>query len=431
MVRLSFILRDPLKLKQAAAQTVIVIYVALNLLSTQWWKDVPLGPPDIILGIFEAHKLDNNPNKIDLSVGAYRDNFGKPYVLPSVIKAEQNIVDKKLDKAVANDIGSEFFRQVMFRLAVGDDLLDRPHVSVQSVSGSGSIKIAAETISQLYKGNKLIFIPNPSWAYHAPIFRLSGLKTEFYRYYDERNHELDHSGMMTDLTHLPNNSIILFQMVGHNPTGADPTPNQWREISQILKDRNILIFIDMAYQGFGTGCLSTDAFPLKHFIEEGHMVVFAQSFSKNMGLYSVRVGGVTFMIRNEEEGKSILEQLKHSALCMYGQPPIHGSQIVEEIFRCPELKNNWENEVKMMHKRISSMRQVLLDKLHQNGSSRDWSHLMKQKGMFFYSGLSVEQCEQLINEHSIYVVKNGRMSVCGINEHNVDYLAHCLHKVTK
>lgn len=225
--------------------------------------------------------------------------------------------------------------------------------------------------------------------------------------------------------------MVLFQMVGHNPTATDPTVEQWREMSHVLKNRNILIFFDMAYQGFGSGCFETDAFPLRHFIEEGHQVVFIQSYSKNMGLYSVRVGGVTFMVNNEEEGTSIMHQLKHYARCMYGQPPIHGSQIVEEIFQTPELKSEWEDEVKMMHGRIFKMRQLLAQKLDETGSTRDWSHLLKQRGMFFFSGLNVEQCEKLINDYSIYVVKNGRLAVPGINENNIDYLAHCLHQVTK
>lgn len=220
-------------------------------------------------------------------------------------------------------------------------------------------------------------------------------------------------------------------MTGHNPTATDPTEQQWQEMSQILKNRNILIFFDMAYQGFGSGCFNTDASPLRQFIEDGHRVVFAQSYSKNMGLYSVRVGGVTFMVENDEEKSAILSQLKHSALCMYGEPPIHGSRVVEEIFKTPELKLEWEGEVKMMHARILKMRQLLFTKLNDSGSSRDWSHLVKQRGMFFYSGLNVSQCESLINDHSIYLVKNGRMSVPGINENNVDYLAHCLHNVTK
>lgn len=221
-------------------------------------------------------------------------------------------------------------------------------------------------------------------------------------------------------------------MVGHNPTASDPTMEQWKEMSHVLKNRNILIFFDMAYQGFGSGCFEKDAFPLRHFIEEGHKVVFAQSYSKNMGLYSVRVGGVTFMTEGEDEKSAILSQLKHSAMCMYGDtPPIHGSRVVEEVFSTPELKAEWEGEVKMMHGRIFKMRQLLTDKLRECGSSRDWSHLTQQKGMFFYSGLSVQQCERLINDHSIYVVKNGRIAVPGINENNVDYLAQCMHHVTK
>lgn len=263
------------------------------------------------------------------------------------------------------------------------------------------------------------------------MFELSGVSTAYYRYYDDLNHELDHSGLMTDLMHLPDNSIILFQMIGHNPTASDPTNEQWREMSHILKGKNVLVFFDMAYQGFGSGCVDTDAFAVRHFIEEGHKVVFAQSYSKNMGMYSVRVGGVTFMVDGKEEGEGILKTLKHLAMSSYGQPPIHGSQVVEEVFRDENLRTEWSAELKMMCTRIHKMRHLLKGKLEAIGSQHDWSHITKQQGMFFYSGLNLEQCEKLIRDHSIYVVKNGRIAVPGINENNVDYVAECIHHVTK
>lgn len=291
--------------------------------------------------------------------------------------------------------------------------------------------MAAEVIKRLYKGKQLMFIPNPSWAYHAPMFELSGINTAFYRYYDERSHFIDHSGLMTDLTHMPDNAMVMFQMVGHNPTASDPTPEQWREMAQILKNKNVLVFFDMAYQGFGSGCTETDAYAVRHFINEGHKVAFAQSYSKNMGMYSVRVGAATFMVDGQDEALPILDQMKHLAMCNYGQPPIHGSQVVEEIFRDENLQKSWHEELQMMVHRIKKMRELLTMKLKAIGSSHDWSHIMKQQGMFFFSGLSVEQCEKLINDHSIYVVKNGRMAIPGINEKNVDYVAECLHQVTK
>lgn len=236
---------------------------------------------------------------------------------------------------------------------------------------------------------------------------------------------------MTDLMHMPDNSMVLFQMVGHNPTASDPTDEQWREMSQILKRKNVLCFFDMAYQGFASGCVERDAFAVRHFINEGHRVVFAQSYSKNMGMYSVRVGGCTFMVDTQEESEAIMRQLKQLIMCCYGEPPIHGSQVVEEIFRDENLHQMWRDELKMMCTRIVKMRHLLKSKLDEIGSSRDWSHVLKQQGMFFYSGLNVEQCESLIRDHSIYVVKNGRMAVPGINEKNVDYVARCLHHVTK
>lgn len=276
-----------------------------------------------------------------------------------------------------------------------------------------------------------MFIPNPSWVYHAPMFELSGIDTGFYRYYDPRNHEIDYAGLMTDLTHMPNDSMVLFQMVGHNPTATDPSVEQWKEMSSILRRKNVLVFFDMAYQGFASGCLETDAFAVRHFIEQGHKVVFAQSYSKNMGMYSVRVGGVTFMNEEREEKEAILRTLKYLNMCNFGAPPIHGSQVVEEVYRSPVLLSSWHEELRMMCTRILKMRQLLKLKLAEVGSTHDWSHITRQQGMFFYSGLNVEQCETLIRDHSVYVVKNGRMAVPGVNEKNVDYVAKCIHDVTK
>lgn len=230
---------------------------------------------------------------------------------------------------------------------------------------------------------------------------------------------------------MPRNSIILFQLCGHNPTGVDPNPEQWCELSELIKKKNIFVFFDMAYQGLSSGCLDKDAFGLRKFIADGHKLCFAQSYSKSMGLYSIRVGAISLLLDKKSDKDLILNRLRHSIKCIYAYPPLHGLRIVEEIVSDPILKKKWLSEVNMMAERIRSMRHLLKQKLTEAGSTRNWDHLTSQTGMFCFSGFSEKQSKELMENYSVYILSNGRLSIPGISTKNVEYLASCIHNVTK
>lgn len=249
------------------------------------WANVPQGPPDAILGITEAFKADSFEKKINLGVGAYRDNQGKPFVLPSVQAAEAQVMAKKLDKEYAGITGVTAFTKAAAILAYGPDSSaikeDRVAIS-QSISGTGALRIGGTFIQRFYPGAKTVYIPNPSWANHQAVFKDSGLKVEKYRYYDQKTIGLDFDGMMEDVKAAPKGSVFMLHACAHNPTGIDPTEAQWKQLSQAFKEHEHFAFFDMAYQGFASGNTDQDAFPVRHFVSEGHNIILCQSFAKNM-----------------------------------------------------------------------------------------------------------------------------------------------------
>lgn len=264
-----------------------------------------------------------------------------------------------------------------------------------------------------------------------PIFKDSRLKVGSYRYFDARTNGLDFSGMLEDLKSFPQNSIILLHACAHNPTGVDPSPQQWKEISALCKQRSLLPFFDMAYQGFASGNPERDAQAIRQFIQDGHSILLAQSYAKNFGLYGERVGALSVVCASSQEAQAVSSQLKIIIRPMYSNPPIHGARIVSTILQCPDLSATWAKEVDHMAQRIISMRarlRSLLETRYQ--SSHSWSHITDQIGMFCYTGLKSDQVSKLTLDHHIYLTKDGRISIAGITEANVDHLAASIHKVT-
>ncbi|RDA86485.1 hypothetical protein CP532_3616 [Ophiocordyceps camponoti-leonardi (nom. inval.)] len=392
------------------------------------WSAVPAGPP-AILGITEAFKADLNPQKINLGVGAYRTGAGKPYVLPSVEKAEKQIVEGRLDKEYAGITGTQGFPIFAARLAYGEGsaVLDRLAIT-QTISGTGALRVGAAFIERFYRGNKTIYVPNPTWANHRAVFSDAGLKVEQYRYYNKNTIDLDFDGMMADIKAAPRGSVILLHACAHNPTGIDPTQEQWKKISAEVKKLGHFAFFDMAYQGFASGDIDQDAFAVRHFVEEGHHIALCQSFAKNMGLYGERVGAFSLVCDSAEEKKKVDSQLKILIRPMYSNPPIHGARIAEKVMASPKLREQWLSELKEMADRIIKMRSLLREKLEKLGSVHNWSHITKQIGMFAYTGLSPAHMEKLAKEFSVYATKDGRISVAGINDKNVAYLAEAIFK---
>jgi aspartate aminotransferase, mitochondrial len=295
-----------------------------------------------------------------------------------------------LNKEYAGITGVPEFTKAAALLAYGEGSSALNRVAItQSISGTGALRIGGAFLERWYPGAKKIYIPTPSWANHAAVFKDSGLTIEKYRYYNKDTIGLDFEGMVADIKGAPKGSVFLLHACAHNPTGVDPTPEQWKEISEAV-----------AYQGFASGDTDKDAFPLRHFVEQGHNVALAQSFAKNMGLYGERVGAFSIVCADAEEKKRVDSQIKILVRPLYSNPPIHGARIASEILNDASLNKQWLGEVKGMAERIITMRALLKKNLEDLGSKHDWSHITNQIGMFAYTGLTAEQMDKLAKEVS-------------------------------
>jgi aspartate aminotransferase len=393
-----------------------------------------MGPPDAILGVTEAFKRDTNPKKINLGVGAYRDDNGKPYILPSVKQAEKIMADANLDKEYAPISGCPEFCKLVAKLALGEnsEVINKGlNATVQGISGTGSLRVGAAFFSKWYQKSNTVYLPSPSWGNHTPIFKHSGLDVKPYRYYDSKTCGIDFKGAVDDISKIPAGSVILLHACAHNPTGVDPNPEQWKELSAVIKQQKLFPFFDLAYQGFASGNIDRDAFAVRLFLDDGHCIALAQSFAKNMGLYGERAGAFSLVCSSSEEAERVMSQLKILIRPLYSNPPVHGARIVRTILSQPELRKIWLEDVKRMADRIISMRTSLVGNLKKEGSTLDWQHITNQIGMFCFTGLKPDQVDRLTKEFSIYLTKDGRISVAGITSGNVGYLANAIHQVTK
>ncbi|KAF8516114.1 pyridoxal phosphate-dependent transferase [Hysterangium stoloniferum] len=405
--------------------------------SLSTWSHVPAGPPDPILGVTEAFKADTSPKKINLGVGAYRDENGKPYVLPSVKKAEAILTASNADKEYLPITGSGDFTKNAAKLAYGEEsipLAENRIAITQSISGTGALRVGGAFIARHYphENRKIIYLPKPSWGNHTPIFRDSGLEVRGYRYFDKATVGLDFAGLKEDLKAAPEKSIVLLHACAHNPTGVDPTPEQWKEISDIVQEKGLFPFFDMAYQGFASGSTSRDAFAVRHFVAQGHQIALAQSFAKNMGLYGERVGAFSLVTSDAAERAKVDSQVKIVVRPMYSNPPIHGARIAATILSTPDLYREWEQEVKGMANRIISMREHLYNALTNDlGTPGEWGHIKSQIGMFSFTGLTPEQTKALAEKAHVYMTADGRISMAGLNGNNIQYFAESVHKAVK
>jgi len=393
-----------------------------------------MGPPDPILGVTENFKRDSNPLKMNLGVGAYRDDNGKPYVLPSVKMAEEQIRSKNMDKEYSPISGTPEFCKASINLALGDNnewVQNGLNATVQGISGTGSLRIGTSFLSAFFPGNKELWMPTPTWGNHIPLAKHAGLAVKQYRYYDPKTCGFDFHGALLDIAKIPERSMILLHACAHNPTGVDPRPEQWAELSKVIKERQLFPFFDMAYQGFASGDVDKDATAVRMFLKDGHQIALSQSYAKNMGLYGERAGAFSLICSTKAEAAATMSQLKILIRPMYSNPPVTGARIAHEILTSAGIRSQWLVDVKGMADRIISMRSMLRAGLAKEGSSRDWQHITDQIGMFCFTGMTPAQVERLAKEFSIYLTKDGRVSVAGITSHNVDYLAAAMHAVTK
>lgn len=300
---------------------------------------------------------------------------------------------------------------------------------VQALSGTGGLAVFGKLLQR--HGHTHIYVPDPTWGNHNAIFKLAGLEVRKYRYYDATESGLDFTGMLEDLKQIPEGSVVLLHACAHNPTGMDPTLDQWKEISDTMKKQNLFPFFDSAYQGFASGDASTDAAAVRMFVEDGHYMAMVQSFSKNFGLYGHRVGALSFVADDADEAARVVSQSKLVIRPMYSNPPRHGARIVSTVLSDPQLTADFVSQCAGMADRINTMRSVLRQNLQDAGSTRDWSHITRQIGMFAYSGLSKEQVMEMREKHHIYCTLDGRISMAGVTSGNVEYMANAIHEVSK
>merc|ERR1712224_441387 len=364
-------------------------------------------------------------NKLNLGVGAYRDDNLQPVVLSVVRKAEERVVAQKNNKEYLPIDGFANFNKVSAELMFGADsplLKDGKIVTLQSLSGTGSLRVGAAFINRFFPGAS-VYIPNPSWGNHKNIFADAGVDVQQYKYFDKETIGLDFAGMKSDLQNAPAGSVVILHACAHNPTGIDPTREQWTEILDICQTKGLLPFFDSAYQGFASGDLITDAFAVRMFADAGVEMLVSQSYAKNLGLYGERVGALHLIASDAENAGRSLSQLKRIARALYSNPPTTGARIVTEVVGNDDLFAEWKGEMMGMAGRIQSVREQLNKKLNELYPEKDWGFVLKQIGMFSYTGMTPAQVENMTNKHHVYMTKDGRISLAGLSSGKVDYLA--------
>jgi aspartate aminotransferase len=386
-------------------------------------------PADPILGLLAKYREDSNPHKIDLGVGVYKNEAGHTAILDCVKAAEKYRNDHEDTKVYIGPTGSPVFNEEMSKLIFGHHkvLLENRVRTVSTPGGTGALRVAAEFIKSC-KAGATIWVSNPTWANHTGLFEAAGLTVKTYPYYDHENKTLDFDGMLAALKEVSSDDAVLLHACCHNPSGMDLNNEQWQQVVEVAKDIGFLPLIDMAYQGFGVG-LDEDAYGLRLMAEHAKEMIVCSSCSKNFGLYRERIGACTIIGETSAAVDVAQSVLLYVIRVIYSMPPAHGAALVETILSSDELRTQWHVELKEMRDRINGNRQLLVDKLVENGVTRDFSFITRQMGMFSFLGITPEQVQQLQDEYSIYMVGSSRMSIAGIANSNVDYLAKSIAKV--
>ncbi|KAM7330240.1 aspartate aminotransferase, cytoplasmic [Alexandromys fortis] len=405
------------------------------------FAQVPQAPPVLVFKLTADFREDPDPRKVNLGVGAYRTDDSQPWVLPVVRKVEQKIAnDSSLNHEYLPILGLAEFRTCASRLVLGDNspaLKENRVGGVQSLGGTGALRIGADFLGRWYNGidNKdtPIYVSSPTWENHNAVFSAAGFKDiRSYRYWDAEKRGLDLQGFLSDLENAPEFSVFVLHACAHNPTGTDPTPEQWKQIAAVMKRRFLFPFFDSAYQGFASGDLEKDAWAVRYFVSEGFELFCAQSFSKNFGLYNERVGNLTVVGKESDGIQRVLSQMEKIVRITWSNPPAQGARIVAFTLSDPELFKEWTGNVKTMADRILTMRSELRARLEALKTPGTWSHITEQIGMFSFTGLNPKQVEYLVNEKHIYLLPSGRINMCGLTTKNLDYVATSIHEaVTK
>lgn len=398
------------------------------------WGSLTAAPADPILGLNEAFKKDTNPKKVLLGMGAYRDEQGKPWILPSVKMAKEVVNETVKDHEYAPIQGIDSYIAKCLNLAYGEGskaLQEGRIAGAQSISGTGSLRLGFSFFSQWYPHKDIdVLVPKPTWPIHKTISSLVGYEPKEYRYFHPTTKGLDFEGLKEDLNAAKDHSLVMFHVCAHNPTGVDPTDAQWQEILEIVKRKKLFSAFDSAYQGFASGDCQRDSYSLRLFQEHTDDIMLFQSFAKNFGLYGERVGCYSVVTSSQAERDIVQSRIKQIARPLYSNPPIYGARIVDVVLGTPEIRAQWDQDLITMSSRMAGMRQGLVDKLKELGNEHDWSHVTSQIGMFAYTGLNKDQVTAIREQHSIYMTMDGRISIAGLNPDNLEYVARAFHGVT-
>ncbi len=391
---------------------------------------IEMAPRDPILGITETYNADKNPNKVNLGVGVYYDDNGKVPLLECVRKAEAQLMEKAAPRTYLPIDGLAAYDKAVQELVFGADsavVKEKRAITVQALGGTGALKLGADFLKR-FSPNSQVWISDPSWENHRALFESAGFAVNNYTYYDAATRGVNFAGMLKALKEMPAGAIVVLHACCHNPTGADLNDAQWTEVIQVVTQRGLIPFLDMAYQGFGDG-IEADGKVVRLFAEAGGPLFVSNSFSKSFSLYGERVGALSVVAASAEEASRVLSQLKRVVRTNYSNPPIHGSQVVATALATPELRKLWEEELAGMRVRIREMRQALVQKLKEKAPSQGFDFVVQQRGMFSYSGLTKAQVGRLREEFSIYAVDTGRICVAALNSRNIDAVVSAIAKV--
>ncbi|MCU4413409.1 aspartate/tyrosine/aromatic aminotransferase [Acinetobacter sp. WU_MDCI_Axc73] len=385
------------------------------------FQHIPPYAGDPILSLMEQFNADPREGKVNLSIGLYYNEDSIVPQLDTIIEAQKRIEPlQSKTKLYLPMEGFKPYREAIQTLLFGANSSAMQHgraVTIQTLGGSGALKVGADFLKN-YFPNSEVWVSQPTWDNHVAIFSGAGFKTHFYPYFDAQTGGVNFEGMLSSLKQLPEHSIVLLHPCCHNPTGADLNPAQWDQVIDVLKNRNLIPFLDIAYQGFGDG-MEQDAYAIRAMDQAGLNFIVSNSFSKIFSLYGERVGGLTFVCDDADAAQATFGQLKATVRRIYSSPPTTGAWLVDQVLNDVDLNQQWQEEVKQMRERIIKMRQILRDELSKALPDRDFNYLVEQKGMFSYTGLTAEQVDTLREDYAIYLVRSGRICVAGLNMNNV------------
>ncbi len=394
------------------------------------FSSVQLAPKDPIFGLTEAYTADQRPTKVNLGVGVYYTDEGKVPLLKAVLEAEREIVAKEAPRAYIPIEGPNPYNSAVQNLLFGADsplIKDGRVVTAECLGGTGALRVGGDFVKRLEPQAKAA-ISSPSWENHRGIFEAAGYEVLEYTYFDPKTRGVDFDGMVKSLESFPPKTLVILHACCHNPTGADLTKEQWQKIISICQTKQLIPFLDLAYQGFAEG-IEADGTAVRMFAQSGLSFFVSSSFSKSFSLYGERVGALSIVTQSKEESTRVMSQLKKVIRTNYSNPPTHGAAIVAMVLNSPKLRQMWEDELAQMRDRIKAMRQGLKQKLAAAGVQQDFSFIEAQRGMFSYSGLTADQVSKLQEQDGIYALSTGRICVAALNTKNIDRVAQAIARV--